>query len=158
TGPAPLWSGHPHLRGWVTHRYPSESVWRAGVLHPVVAADAVVLDGVLLAGRREAFAAVPFDADTFDGFHLYDLDWGYRASKTGLRLGVAGDLLVVHASRGSYDERWERYARRFCEKHRLGEPIAPTQGPFFEAELRSGQEVLAFFERLRELAADLTIL
>jgi hypothetical protein len=65
-GPAPLWSGRPHLRGWITHRVAGEPAWRADVLDPrPVAGDIAVLDGVLLAGRREVFAAVPFDAATF---------------------------------------------------------------------------------------------
>ncbi len=117
-GPAMGWSGHPHLRGWITHRAPDDRDWQVDVLDPrPVAGDIALLDGVLLAGRREAFRAVSFDAVTFDGFHLADLDWSYRAAQAGFTLGVAGDLLLVHASRGNYDATWQRYADRFCRKH-----------------------------------------
>ena len=152
TGPAPLWSGHPYLRGWVTHRLPGDPAWRADVLDPrAVAGDVVVLDGVFLAAHRAVFTAVPFDAQAFDGFHLYDADWSYRASQKGFRLGTAGDLLLVHESRGRYDERWQRYADRFCAKHALGQVLPPTQGPFYEATFDNADQVRAFYARLTEL-------
>ena len=152
TGPTPGWSGHPHLRGWVTHRSPEEAVWRADVLsRSPVAGDIVVLDGVFLAGRRDVFNAVPFDAQTFDGFHLYDVDWSYRAAQAGFRLGAAGDLLLVHESRGRYDDRWQRYADRFYAKHALPYVAPPTEGSFFEATFATADEVRRFYAQLTAL-------
>lgn len=152
-GPAIGWSGHPYLRGWITHRASDGVAWQADVLDPrPVAGDIALLDGVLLAGRREAFATVPFDAATFDGFHLSDLDWSYRAAQAGLKLGVAGDLLLVHASRGNYDATWQHYADRFCQKHDAGHsPPAPSS--FFGASLDSPEQVRAFFAILAGLSA-----
>ena len=113
--------------------------------------DLVILDGVLLAARREVFTAVPFDAETFDGFHLYDVDWSYRASRSGFRLGVASDLLIVHASRGAYDEVWQYYADRFCAKHGAGRsPSNPSS--FFGALLDSADQVRAFYALLAALS------
>jgi GT2 family glycosyltransferase len=152
-GPAIGWSGHPHLRGWITHRAPDSDNWQVDVLDPrPVAADIVLLDGVLLAGKREAFQAVPFDDVNFDGFHLADLDWSYRAAHSGAKLGVAGDLLLVHASRGNYDATWQRYADRFCRKHGAGRsPPAPSS--FFGASLDNPEQVRAFFGYLAELSS-----
>ena len=152
-GPAIGWSGHPHLRGWITHRAPDSADWQADVLDPrPVAGDIVLLDGVLLAGKREAFRAVPFDDVSFDGFHLADLDWSYRAAQAGFKLGVAGDLLLVHASRGNYDATWQRYADRFCRKHDAGRsPPAPSS--FFGASLDNPEQVCAFFGFLAELSS-----
>ena len=152
-GPAIGWSGHPHLRGWITHRVPDSANWQVDVLDPrPVAGDIVLLDGVLLAGKREAFHAVPFDDVNFDGFHLADLDWSYRAAQAGTRLGVAGDLLLVHASRGNYDATWQRYADRFCRKHDAGRsPPAPSS--FFGASLDAPEQVRAFFGYLAELSS-----
>jgi len=153
-GPALGWSGHPHLRGWITHHVPGSGQWQVDVLHPRPGAgDIAILDGVMLAARRDAFTAVRFDAGTFDGFHHYDLDWSYRASRAGFRLGVAGDLLVVHASRGNYGGAdWERYASRFCAIHGAG-VTEPKPSSFFGATLDSAEQARAFFACLAELGS-----
>ena len=39
-------------------------------------------------GARHVWEAQRFDADTYDGFHLYDLDFTWRASGAGARLAV----------------------------------------------------------------------
>ncbi len=151
-GPAVGWSGHPHLRGWITHHAPGDAAWSVDVLDPRGASgDIVVLDGVLLAARREAFTAVPFDAGTFDGFHLYDIDWSYRAARAGFRLGVAGELLVVHASRGGYDAAWQSYADRFCAKHNAGR-TPPKPSSFFGVALDDADQVRAFYALLAALS------
>jgi tetratricopeptide (TPR) repeat protein len=150
-GPAVGWAGHPNLRGWITHRDPTNAAWRVDVLDPRgTASDIAVLDGVLIAARREVLRAVPFDDVTFDGFHLYDLDWSYRASKAGYRLGVVGDLMLVHESRGRYETAWERYADRFCLKHAIYRTPSPPSS-FFGATLEKAEEVRAFFRVLASL-------
>ena len=151
TGPAMGWSGHPYLRGWITHHADDGATWQVDVLDPrPVSGGIAVLDGVLLAGRREAFQAVPFDAANFDGFHLADIDWSYRAARAGFKLGVAGDLLLVHASRGNYDATWQHYADRFSRKHDAGRtPAQPSS--FFGATLDDVRQVRSFFGLLRSL-------
>ncbi len=153
TGPTPLWAGHPHLRGWITHHRPDSAEWHVDLLDPrPVAGGVTVLDGVFLAARRAVFASVRFDAETFDGFHGYDVDWSYRAALAGFRLAAAGDLRIVHASGGGYDERWQHYAERFCSKHHSGwaDPAPP---PYYETILGSRAEVESFHARLMQLAA-----
>jgi GT2 family glycosyltransferase len=152
-GPTVGWSGHPHLRGWITHHAPKEAQWQVDLLdHRAVAGDITALDGVFLAARREVLKAVPFDAALFDGFHLADIDWSLRAARAGFRLGVAADLNLVHASRGNYDATWQHYADRFCAKHSLGTaPPAPSH--FVGAKLDGPDQVRAFFDLLRSMGA-----
>jgi hypothetical protein len=153
-GPAIGWSGHPHLRGWITHCDTGDAAWRVDVLNPRPIAEGVMmLDGVLLAARREVLVTVPFDADTFDGFHLYDLDWSYRAVRAGFRLGTAGDLLLVHASRGNYGAAWQRYAARFCAKHAIGHKN-PAPSMFYGATLDTANQARAFFAQLAALGSE----
>jgi protein O-GlcNAc transferase len=154
SGPAWGWSGHPNLRGWIAHHAPDAREWFVDIVDPrSVADDIVVLDGVFLAARRSVFDAVRFDAETFDGFHLYDIDWSYRAAMAGFRAAVAGDLLLVHESRGSFDPEWQRYAERFCAKHAVGEkPSAPFR-QVFEAALDNADQVRDFFGRLAAMEA-----
>ncbi|WP_198972309.1 glycosyltransferase [Xylophilus sp. ASV27] len=74
------------------------------------------LDGVFLAMHRKVLQTVQFDADTFDGFHLYDIDFSYRCHLEGLRLGVCKDFLLVQSSAGDFGDEWQRYEKRFQEK------------------------------------------
>ena len=151
-GPAWAWSGHPNLRGWITHHAYATSEWFVDVVNPQCVADNVmVLDGVFLAANRAVFEVVQFDAEIFDGFHLYDIDWSYRAAMAGFRLGVAGDLLLVHESRGSFDPAWENYAQRLCAKHAVGEESAAPHRQVFEAVLENAEQVRAFFSSLRRI-------
>jgi predicted O-linked N-acetylglucosamine transferase (SPINDLY family) len=87
-----------------------------------------VLDGVFIAVRRHVWEANRFDGVRYDGFHLYDLDFTWRASNAGARLAVATDLLIHHASQGRYDDAWRRYARRFVEQAGLDPLHAPRPG------------------------------
>jgi predicted O-linked N-acetylglucosamine transferase (SPINDLY family)/GT2 family glycosyltransferase len=154
SGPAWGWSGHPNLRGWITHHAPDAREWFVDIVDPrCVAGDIVVLDGVFLAAKRLVFDAVRFDGETFDGFHVYDIDWSYRAAMAGFRVGVAGDLLLVHESRGSFDPEWQRYAERFCAKHAVGEMPAAPHRQVFEAALDNADEVRDYFDRLAAMEA-----
>jgi GT2 family glycosyltransferase len=69
-----------------------------------------------MAASRDAVEGTGFDAETFDGFHLYDIDFSYRAHLAGRRVGVSSEIVLRHDSEGGFDERWETYARRFVAK------------------------------------------
>jgi len=110
------------------------------------------LDGVFIAARRAVAERIGFDAATFDGFHLYDLDFSYRAFLAGRRVAVACDLGLVHASKGRFDQAWERYAKRFRAKYPAlaGERGAPH---WYAARVATPADVLAVQRRLARLAA-----
>lgn len=122
-GPGWFWAGPPHTASWVSA--PHASGITCGLLGgggPTVD-SAQALDGVFLAGRRAAFEALPFDADTFDGFHGYDVDLSYRAWQSGLRCTIALDLLLWHQSGGNFSASWHRYGERFLAKHPSIRPL-----------------------------------
>lgn len=147
SGPGALWSGPPHVHGWVTYPdaegrlHPSIS----GTLGPVVS-DAQVLDGMFLAGRRELFERIGFDSELFDGFDLYDIDFSWRARRTGARLAICQDLLFEHVSLGGFGPRWQHYADRFVAKFpELGRE-RPYAGPtIFQGEADSEDHVRAIY-------------
>ena len=95
-----------------------------------VTPGAQALDGVLFACRRELALDLAFDEATFDGWHLYDFDFSFRAWRAGRPGAVCHDILLAHASRGGFGPEWLRYADRFIAKHRhaLG-PIASLGSP-----------------------------
>ena len=154
TGPAVFWSGHPHIHGWMAHRLPGETDYELAFssLAAPVAGGMQAIDGVLMACRRELALEIPFDAATFDGFHLYDLDFSYRAHLAGRRVAVACDLGIVHASKGRFDRDWERYAGRFRAKYPA---LTGARGAPHWYATRAGTpaDVLAVQRRLAELAA-----
>jgi len=126
TGPTWFWAGPPHTYSWVCQPY--SSGWLLGLLGsagPVIA-NAQALDGLFLAGRRDALLQLGFDAATFDGFHFYDLDLSWRAHRAGLRCAIALDLLLWHASGGDFQASWRGYADRFQQNFPELVPVRPA--------------------------------
>jgi hypothetical protein len=111
-------AGQPYVHGHVLHQPPGEQgfiLLAAGCNAPVMQ-SIEALDGVFIAVRRAVWEAMRFDEQNFDGFHLYDIDFSYRAARAGYRLAVPLDLSIIHQSTGSYRQEWYRYARRFEAK------------------------------------------
>jgi hypothetical protein len=141
-GPSWTWSGPPHIHCWIAHldEQGRPVMLLLGAQGPVVS-GACVLDGVFMAGRRAVFERIGFDSDTFDGFHLYDIDFSYRASLAGVRSAVCLDLGVLHESDGRYDRIWQDYAARFLNK--FSGRVWPRR-----AKLNLGRAVLDSTEQL----------
>ncbi len=112
-------AGHPHDFMLVVSPHPDtgQPVMIVGGAGPLFVPDIQALDGVFMVTRVAVARRLRFDADTFDGFHHYDLDFSFRAFGAGLRLAVCRDLVLLHQSSGRYDERWERYRVLFERKH-----------------------------------------
>jgi hypothetical protein len=116
-GPALAWAGLPFLHGAVTHP-------ENGAFYPSLCSsagprvdNAQALDGLFIATRRDVVESIGFDADTFDGFDFYDIDFSYRAFRAGLRLRIQTDLHLLHASRGNFGPKYAFYSERFRTKH-----------------------------------------
>jgi GT2 family glycosyltransferase len=128
-----LWAprGSAHAHGQVAHRIPGESTYASYVfgIGAAVTPCIQVLDGVFFAARREVVEKLRFDAETFDGFHFYDIDFTYRAALSGFHVAVCNEICVVHHSRGSFGPEWRMYADRFLAKHqrRLENPEPPPR-------------------------------
>jgi GT2 family glycosyltransferase len=150
---SPAWfdAGPPYLFGQVVEKLPSASAADTtyfinifGAPAPVVG-NIKVLDGMFIATRREVVDRVPFDAATFDGFHLYDMDFSIRAYQAGYRLAVACDLNLIHRSSGTYDQIWRNYATRFVQKHQnaMELHLATVQRSWGSVEVRTLEEARA---------------
>jgi tetratricopeptide (TPR) repeat protein len=124
-GPNWVWAGAVHARGWMTHMREGELLAGAYALEGPEAGGIETLDGVFIAARRDAAQAIGFDAEAFDGWHLYDADFCWRARRAGLRLAVRCDLGLVHWSEGGFDAAWAHYARRFLQRAGLPESPMP---------------------------------
>ncbi|MFT3733900.1 MAG: glycosyltransferase [Rhodocyclaceae bacterium] len=122
------WAAGPAaMRGAVAHAAPGArqlSLFVYGVTNEdVMPAQAV--NGLCFIAHRRALTTHRFDADSFDGFHLYDIDFSYRAHLAGLRVGVMSDVPIIHFSGGSFDANWQRYRERFLHKHAATLGYAP---------------------------------
>jgi GT2 family glycosyltransferase len=122
------YAGQPHTHGHVIASAPNGShvdllVWGASDRR----VDGVrLLDGCMMAARREVAVAIGFDAERFDGFHLYDADFSFRASAAGHAVAVVSDITLFHHSPGSFDAEWHRYNEKFVAAHAASfDRIAP---------------------------------
>jgi predicted O-linked N-acetylglucosamine transferase (SPINDLY family) len=145
----PRWSdaGPRATHGHVLHAPPAGrrgALLMAWGFQQLVCEGIRLLDGAFIAVRRHVWESVRFDPDRYDGFHLYDLDFTWRASAAGARLAVPADLLVFHASQGRYGAAWRRYARRFAEAAGL-DALAPAPPAGLQARIESRDQV----DRLR---------
>jgi hypothetical protein len=140
-------SGDPYLYVLITTPEPMTRRLQTVMLggDSLNVANIQALDGVFLAMRKEVARQVGFDSHTFDGFHLYDLDFSYRAYLAGYRLAVCRDIVVVHDSVGKYDHRWAEYSRRFKDKfhERLPSKWRPRDGARAEFFATSDSEVIS---------------
>ncbi|MDP9173691.1 MAG: glycosyltransferase family protein [Planctomycetota bacterium] len=116
-GPNWMSAGPPHLLGQVAHTQPDGSLVASlfSAPRPLVL-NVQALDGLFIAAKRAVVNHVSFDPVTFDGFHLYDLDFSYSAFRSGIKLGIAMDINILHASVGNYNQVWAVYAERFLRK------------------------------------------
>lgn len=149
-GPALLWSGHPHLFGTITHKADGAADFEFSLLSfkgPHVA-GAQGLDGVFIAARRALVERIGFDAGRFDGFHFYDLDFSFRAHLAGARVTIAGDLGLIHRSRGSFDERWTDAQRVFVEKFGLAREPPGRDRHWYAVRLPDAEAVAAMYAKL----------
>ena len=113
-------AGQPYLHGAVCHALTKSrtlglNIW-GGAQWPV-ASDIKVMDGLCIITRREVARAIGFDAVTFDGFHLYDIDFSFSAYLAGYQLGICCDIPIIHESGGRFDHVHKEFAMRFVDKH-----------------------------------------
>ena len=111
-------AGLPHVHGQIVHQRPGQEdyLYFAIGLQAAVVENIQALDGVFIGMHREVWEAVLFDEATFDGFHVYDIDFSFRAHLAGYRLAVPMDLLLIHYSTGGYDLKWQAGNRKFLNK------------------------------------------
>jgi hypothetical protein len=113
-------AGPAHQHGVVGHAKPGRdhltlSIYGAAEWPVVGGIEAI--DGFCMIASRRLCEQIRFDAATFDGFHLYDLDFSYAAHLAGFRLGVCCDIPILHESAGNFANQHLHYAERFVLKY-----------------------------------------
>lgn len=113
-------AGQPYIHGVIAHARPKHSLMSLdvfGVNNWPTIPDIKAIDGLCMVARREVAETIGFDSRTFDGFHLYDLDFSFSAWKAGYKLGICCDIPIIHESGGNFDERHHHYKLLFQRKH-----------------------------------------
>ena len=143
TGPHWGHAGQRFVHGHILHAPPRDRggalLMASGFQQPVCEAFCGI-DGVFIAVKRNVWETHRFDAEHYDGFHLYDIDFTWRASGAGARLAVPLDLLLLHRSTGRYDAAWRRYAMRFVAQAGL-DPLAPPSPGGMQARLETLEQI-----------------
>lgn len=119
-GDSPGWvaAGRPFIKGQVVHETNNGNTYNLTVFSwENDDAEVVAVDGLFFAIRRNLFETIKFDDQTFDGFHLYDLDICMQIRPTH-RLIVTKEILLKHQSGGSFNDLWQTYANRFLNKYK----------------------------------------
>jgi hypothetical protein len=114
-------SGGKYAHGHVAHTADQGSrryqvcVYGKNLSGPVVG-NIQALDGLFFAVRKCVLNNVDFD-ESFNGFHLYDLDFTFTAYLCGFRLAIDRRISLLHRSGGRYDVNWKFYYDNFNRKY-----------------------------------------
>ena len=110
-------AGPPYCFGQICQPHATDKIAVSIICAPrPVVGNIQAIDGLFFAARRSVLPRIAFDSATFDGFHLYDLDFSYAAYRGGLKIAVANDICAFHASHGTFDEVWRHSAMKFQQK------------------------------------------
>jgi len=120
-------AGPPHIFGQVVHAGDKGMILDAFCAAHRSMGGIQAMDGLFLAMHRRIPMALPFDDLTFDAFHLYDLDFTFRAYRAGFKLAVCSDLCLLHHSIGNFDDTWRVYAEKFLAKYAGQIPPTPPR-------------------------------
>jgi len=112
-------TGKGYIHGLVTHRRKDDNGYNISVYDDSESTVGSVhaLDGLFFAVNRNVVDMLRFDEETFDGFHLYDLDFTFSAHLAGYKLAICNDIAIIHDSEGSYNESWRHYRAKFNAKY-----------------------------------------
>jgi len=146
-------AGQPNIHGQVVQPTPAGGLTLDvfGLVGRPTGKPIQALDGVWLAVRRNVVESLRFDAERFDGFHLYDIDFTYRAYLAGYRLAVCHDILIYHQSLGQRDEAWQRYLNVFQRKYAEQLSREPVGEQYcMQYSVHDKAEALALFRNLTQ--------
>lgn len=120
-GPAWFTAGPPHVFGQVLNHVPGPSPSFLLSVYGIpsrLVGGIQAFDGFWFATTPRVVQQIGFDAEACPGFHMYDVDFSWRAYRHGLRSAVATDLSLMHASSGGYgDPKWKPAADAWWAKY-----------------------------------------
>lgn len=83
---------------------------------PIPGNDVVIVDGMWMFTRKDLFQVIHWDEDTFQGFHMYDLDLCMQIISMGMTIRLVDDLWIQHNSYGNWNEDFYQGSMLFHKK------------------------------------------
>lgn len=107
--------------------------------------EVITVDGLFLFTTTEVWSENPFDAQTFEGFHCYDLDFSLQVQRK-YKIYVTYALLIEHLSMGSLNIDWIKASVLLAEKWKNVLPL----GELVHTEKRKieWQQKKMFFQKM----------
>jgi glycosyltransferase involved in cell wall biosynthesis len=78
--------------------------------------ETIIVDGLFIALHKERIKHT-FD-ESVSGFHLYDVNFGFKNYLDGVKVGVVFNIRITHKSIGMTNEKWEENRQIFSEKYK----------------------------------------
>ena len=116
------WEKRKKMYGRVQHTSEGRS-WLSSY-SPDIANDVeevIVVDGVFFSCHKDRIKK-NFD-EAVEGFHFYDVAFGFQNYLEGVKVGVHTNLRVNHQSVGQTNDQWEENRKVFAEKNKEVLPI-----------------------------------
>ena len=121
----------------------------------------VCLDGVFLLMRKFVWEQIPFDEQSINGFHFYDIDLSLRVAEQ-FTVGVITGVGLVHHTEagGDYGTRWVEEAMGFHSRWKDRLPRSVTEDMISETSIqkiwldRLKDQVIDFTKRIRWVLDD----
>ncbi len=101
------------------------------------------VDGVFLFTTRQVWSEMPFDHQTFKGFHCYDLDFSLQIGRK-YKVYVTYALLLEHLSTGSLNKDWIKQSILLSDKWKNELPVGNL--PFSEQKKIEWWQKKLFFQ------------
>lgn len=91
--------------------------------------EVLMVDGLFIMLNKKKIVHT-FD-ESVEGFHFYDVTFGYQNHLSGVKVGVITNIRITHKSIGQTNEKWEEnrviFAEKFKESLPKKLPFDPTQ-------------------------------
>lgn len=114
--------------------------------------ECAIVDGLWFCIPKTMFEQIKFDENTYQGFHLYDLDISMQVQMTGRKVAICDDIIIEHDSIGLFNQSFEDNLALFSEKWK---DVLPLQRGISLNEKQLGTFTFKAVNRLkRRIAKD----
>jgi glycosyltransferase involved in cell wall biosynthesis len=111
------WENRSKMIGIVNHEHEGKK-WESKYCNSLGndIKETIIVDGLFIALHKERIKHT-FD-ESVDGFHFYDVNFGFKNYLDGVKVGVVFNIRITHKSIGMTNNKWEENRQIFAEKYK----------------------------------------